>query len=350
MPVPNPFDDGSYDPGAQPATQDQGTQGMFQIAAQQHPEMLQDPNIMAAMNDPSQLQGALQTWLKKNDPSYDPNNTYKIGDSGQATPNNSSWFSDNLPWITALMGAGIGGAAGLTGLGSGGAEAGADAAGSAATGLGPSTGASMAATEAATAAPEGIAAGGAGAAGAGAAGASALDGVGPSTPANMAATSAAETPPAGIAAPGASSGSLLSTILGKSKGLSNVLGGASKAAQGQSNFNSANAVNWEKLKLAAPGDRLKTALGAALTKNYTPETLNWGGPGSGLKGQIPTYSGGTKAAMSKSLQDPMLQQMIADAEAGKAPDYSQYENPGGSGLDKVLGSASTISALASLFH
>jgi hypothetical protein len=158
-------DSGTYDSNI-PATQAQGTLAAFQNAAMRHPEMLQDHTIASALQsgDANALQAAMSTWLKTHDPSYDPNNLYKI-QNGTTTPNSGSAFSDNLPLITALMAAGLITPAVFAALSSGGATA---AGGTALADLGPSTSANIAATGAAGAAPAGIAATGGGvAAGAG---------------------------------------------------------------------------------------------------------------------------------------------------------------------------------------
>lgn len=117
-----------------------------------------------------------------------------------------------------------------------------------------------------------------------------------------------------------------------------IFGGASKSSQDQKNFDAQNAYNWERLKLEAPGQRARTSLGAALAKNYQPRSIKWGGPGSGLRGEIPEFSGGSQGAMRSALQDPMLQQLLSDAIAGKAPaSYDQQATRKSSLLDKILG-------------
>lgn len=144
------------------ASQVQGTIAELQILAQRHPEILSDPSIVAAEHDPSQLATALAGWEHRN--GMDPNSVY----DDKGTLQNGSFFSDNLPWITALMGGALVAPAALGALGIGGGGAG--AAGAAEGGLdalGPTTAGSMAATAAAGAVPAGIAAGGAGGAAAG---------------------------------------------------------------------------------------------------------------------------------------------------------------------------------------
>lgn len=117
------------------------------IALRDNPSLLQDPRYLAAKN-PEEQQQILMTLLKQNDPNYDPKGDYIIGPSGVIQPNDSSWFSDNLPWITAAMGAALGGAGIIGGL-EGGASAGTGAAATvggdvpATTGLSPEVAASL---------------------------------------------------------------------------------------------------------------------------------------------------------------------------------------------------------------
>lgn len=128
--------------------------------------------------------------------------------------------------------------------------------------------------------------------------------------------------------------------------LSSVLGGAAKGSQDQNNLDRNAQMAAEQTKLQAPGIRANTALKAALAKNFTPQTVQWGGPGSGLRGEMPTFSGGLSASMQESQRDPMLQQMLQDAMAGKAPvsiDAAAANKT--SGLDKALGSGSLISGI-----
>lgn len=137
------------------ASQAAGTLAGLQILAKSHPEILSDPAIRAAMDDPAQLQTALQAWQHRH--GMDPNGVYD--DAG--TLQNSSWFSDNLPWITAAMGGALVAPAAIGALGAGSGTS----AGSALAGVGPSTTANIAATTAAEGAPGGIAASVAGGAG-----------------------------------------------------------------------------------------------------------------------------------------------------------------------------------------
>lgn len=137
------------------ASQSAGTLAQLQIIAKSHPEILSDPSIQAAMNDPAQLQAALQAWQHGH--GMDPGGVY----DASGTLQDSSWFSDNLPWITAAMGGALVAPAAIGAFGAGGGTS----AGSALAGVGPSTTANIAATTAAEAAPGGISASVAGGAG-----------------------------------------------------------------------------------------------------------------------------------------------------------------------------------------
>lgn len=202
----------------------------------------------------------------------------------------------------------------------------------------------------------GAGAGGAGSAGAGAAGAGVAGSALPSTVigTGMMPTVAGGTGLAGAAGTAGAAGgggSVLSGVMKRAPQIASVLGGASGAAQEQKNFDSRNALDWERLKLQAPGERARTALSAALAKNYTPSAIKWGGPGSGLRGEIPTYSGGRPEAMSKALQDPTLQQMLQQALSGRSPvDEAQSRTSRSGGMDKALGAGSLIASLLSQYR
>lgn len=87
-------------------------------------------------------------------------------------------------------------------------------------------------------------------------------------------------------------------------------------------------------KQAAPGNRLRTGVRASWTQNSTPVQANWGGPGSGKRGQTTKYTGGFAnpnlispevRAMAGDVQNQMLdEQMRRDApppisQPGTAP-------------------------------
>lgn len=139
---------------------------------------------------------------------------------------------------------------------------------------------------------------------------------------------------------GGGSMSILSNVLGKVKGLSQVFGGASKDQATSKALQARNQLDWERLNLAAPGIKAQSALGAAMAQNYKPRTLNWNGPGSGLRGETPSYSGGSTAALSDAMKDPILMKLMEDVKNGRGGVPNPY-GPGGAGhestLDKILG-------------
>ena len=78
-----------------------------------------------------------------------------------------------------------------------------------------------------------------------------------------------------------------------------ILGGAAKN-QAQSGMNNAqlqlgrDRLLQDKFKTdqSLPGQRLANSVAASKVANYNPVKFNWNGPGSGLRGEIPSFSGG----------------------------------------------------------
>lgn len=78
-----------------------------------------------------------------------------------------------------------------------------------------------------------------------------------------------------------------------------ILGGAAKnASQSQTTQNNEQlqrdrlAMERFRLGLDAPGQRLNQSVAASKTANASPVTAQWGGPGSGLRGQTTKFTGG----------------------------------------------------------
>lgn len=162
----------------------------------------------------------------------------------------------------------------------------------------------------------------------------------------------------GIAAPFTGGASL--AAIPAIDGLSSVLGGASKSGAAQNASNDQLRLSAENSKLArdkfaaaAPATRMNTSIRAALGKNIAPSTVNWGGPGSGLKGEVPQFSGGVNGALqgvqgnqntqdllSQILQDELSQQKTGGATGGNQ-DATMSFDPKNIGktslLDKILG-------------
>lgn len=143
---------------------------------------------------------------------------------------------------------------------------------------------------------------------------------------------------------------------GVSSALGDVLGGASKSGQAQNNNQDTiklalqNAqLNRDKYALAAPGVRMNTSIRAAMAKRGTPSSVQWGGPGSGLRGEIPQFSGGRKSVYA-GLQEPdtqglldrviheQLMGQVAGGPSGGNADAAMPTNIGQSStFDKILG-------------
>jgi hypothetical protein len=163
---------------------------------------------------------------------------------------------------------------------------------------------------------------------------------------------------------------LLSMILRSSANgaLPDVLGGAAKGAQSQKNIgdylNLAKGneeLNRNKFAVEAPGTRAGTALHSALGAALTPTHVSWGGPGSGLRGEMPVYSGGAHDALASLKGNPDIQgllstiqkDMLAQQQKGGAtggnadaamPDY--LKDIGQSSLlDKILGGSALGTSL-----
>lgn len=143
----------------------------------------------------------------------------------------------------------------------------------------------------------------------------------------------------------------------KASNVSDVLGQAAKSGQAANQVRDATRLSQESLRLGrdrfateAPGQRLRTALRAALAKGSAPTTVTWGGPGSGLRGEVPTYS-------RPSLQDPSFQALIQQILEDELMAQRQGGTAGGgdrsmgaplgreSRWDKILGGASLGSSL-----
>jgi hypothetical protein len=156
--------------------------------------------------------------------------------------------------------------------------------------------------------------------------------------------------------------------------LSDVLGGAAKSSQAQNNTNDTlslalynaknNAkLNAKKFALSAPSARMRTSMAAILPKYATPAQVHWGGPGSGLRGEVPTWTGGAKSVFDAAkdpqysqlgdqvMNDELLAQMKGGASGGNEDAASEVAPELGktSALDDILGTSSlTTSVLGAL--
>lgn len=123
-------------------------------------------------------------------------------------------------------------------------------------------------------------------------------------------------------------------------GLGEVAGNAAGNSDKSRHIENNTALDYARFNQNAPRVRARTALDAALAQNYTPRTFHWNGPGSGLRGEVPTYSGGFSDAMMKAKQDPMMAALLNDVVAGrsgKGTTIDHLEPKKSSLLDKILG-------------
>lgn len=226
-------------------------------------------------------------------------------------------------------GAGIGETGAITGLAGSGLEAGATAGGAAAAGGGAASSAAL----------EG----------------SAVQGITPELAGSLGADSAAGT---GIAGAG-SAGSILGRAAPYINKAAPILGGMAKAGADANaardrilpSMESAQIAR-DKFALDAPTTRLTQSVRSSAIKNAAPVAVNWAGPGSGLKGQVPNFSGGYQNALAnldpetKQLAEATLHKDLQDQLAGK-DDQSRWLDQFGktSVQDKIVGGAATAAQL-----
>ena len=103
----------------------------------------------------------------------------------------------------------------------------------------------------------------------------------------------------------------------------------------------------DKFALDAPTTRMNQSVRASILNTMTPTQVQWGGPGSGLKGQIPTFTGSFTGAIqnmdprTKQLADTVMTKDLQDQLAGKDDETKFLDQIGKeSALDKVVGGAS----------
>src|SRR5438132_2201717 len=114
----------------------------------------------------------------------------------------------------------------------------------------------------------------------------------------------------------------------------------------------------DQFALTAPGTRLRDSTRASLTSNFTPTRVQWGGPGSGLRGELPQITGGASAGLAnldprtKSLADLVMSDELAGEQKGGMTggqgDITMMPPPklgAESGMDRLLGGAATGSSL-----
>jgi hypothetical protein len=132
-------------------------------------------------------------------------------------------------------------------------------------------------------------------------------------------------------------------------GISSILGAAGKArgeAQGQNEDRILKRAQVDLQRrqhmLDAPGQRVKAAKSASMVANYQPHKVNWAGPGSGLRGQIPEITGGfnnpdmysqdTRALANDTIKKHLVASLTGADNVPELPEMGKSN-----WLDKILG-------------
>lgn len=165
-------------------------------------------------------------------------------------------------------------------------------------------------------------------------------------------------------APFTGGGSL--ALLGPALGKIAEARGKTQAANEQLGTTSAtdqNAAQLDRDKFAAtaPNTRLQSAIRASLASNFQPSQTKWAGPGSGVRGEIPTTTGGFAGGManldprakdlaSTVMNDQLMAQQKGGMSGGGADSrIVPYPKIGQSSTgSKILGAAGTGMSLLSL--
>lgn len=136
-------------------------------------------------------------------------------------------------------------------------------------------------------------------------------------------------------------------LAGAAKDLAPILGNAAGAQQQQANAQNLADVARFNVGLSAPARRLATSTQASMIANRQPVKSNWGGPGSGLRGETSHFTGGYAnpdliSPDTKSLaQQVMKQQLIDQMTNGGLPPPMAKESK----ASKALGAAATGASL-----
>ena len=104
----------------------------------------------------------------------------------------------------------------------------------------------------------------------------------------------------------------------------------------------------DKYALDAPSTRMSQSVRASAIKNAAPVKVNWGGPGSGLRGEVPNFTGGYTGAVqnldpqSRQLADTVLAKTLQDQLAGRDDESEWLDKFGSTSVqDKIVGGAAT---------
>lgn len=151
-------------------------------------------------------------------------------------------------------------------------------------------------------------------------------------------------------------GGFIKKVGGISDKLSPILGGAAKGRADNQFLNDESQrrnrqllIDEKQFALDAPQKRLTTSARANLLSNYSPSQAEWGGPGSGLKGQTVKFTGGFNnpnlfGGDTKALADDVMHKQLTSQLQGD--EFPAMPDPSRSTLtDKVLGGGATFAAI-----
>lgn len=167
---------------------------------------------------------------------------------------------------------------------------------------------------------------------------------------------------AGTAAAAEGGSSILGTagsLLSKANKIAPILGGMATSGSKANQLRDSLAPGQEGAKLArdkyaleAPSTRLSQSVRSGILNTVQPTSVKWNGPGSGLRGEVPTFEGGYSGALqnidpqTKALAQEVMRKTLQDQLAGKDDETPFLDQVGKtSTLDKVVGGASTAANL-----
>ncbi len=168
----------------------------------------------------------------------------------------------------------------------------------------------------------------------------------------------------GIAGVEGLGGGILPQVADAAKKVQPILGGMAKAgADANANRDrimpSAESVKLarDKYALEAPSTRMTQSSKASILKGLQPAKTTWAGPGSGARGEMPTFSGGIPNAVSgmdpraKELADGILTKNLQDQLAGKDAETPYLDKIGTtSATDKAVGAGAIGASIFDTFE
>lgn len=153
--------------------------------------------------------------------------------------------------------------------------------------------------------------------------------------------------------------SILKTVGKYAQKAAPILGNMAKSGAEANQNRDRNAILAEGVKLArdkfaldAPTTRMHQTTKASMLNHAAPLTMQWGGPGSGLRGELPTYSGGATEALSHLSEDTgplnneVMRQNLQDQLSGRDHNMDYMKDMGKTSLlDKLIGIAASGTSL-----